>query len=281
MFDTKVAKTSSYVEIWKYDKPVSQNELVSQKEKKSAKRKSFEELTPTEKQKQLSRLKKHRQEAKWRLLRLIDTNFDLKTSFITLTTKENIQDRDQFNKLFMQFVKRYNYWVFQTKTAQLKYVACLERQKRGSWHAHCLFFDVPFVPHKELSRIWKQGAVRINKLNELDDVANAGRYCVKYMEKGIGQELLESLGKKSYLHSNNLKSPIEFRYLSGKPLVVDPSLVAFETEYDSKVFFKHELISNPVHYFKIPIHQANQEAVKKLLSNRSFENLNIEDRVYN
>ena len=31
-----------------------------------------------------------------------------------------------------------------------------------------------------------QGAVRINKLNKLDDSSNAGRYVAKYMEKGIG-----------------------------------------------------------------------------------------------
>ena len=30
-------------------------------------------------------------------MRLVDTNFDKRTSFLTLTTKENIQDRNQFN----------------------------------------------------------------------------------------------------------------------------------------------------------------------------------------
>ena len=45
-------------------------------------------------------------------MRLVDTNFDKRTSFLTLTTKENIQDRNQFNLLFDKFIKRLNYKIF-------------------------------------------------------------------------------------------------------------------------------------------------------------------------
>jgi hypothetical protein len=72
--------------------------------------------------------------------------------------------------------------------AIITYISVLERQKRGAWHAHILLFNFPYVPHKDLLRIWGHGAVRINKLDSLDDSSNAGRYVAKYMEKGIGQE---------------------------------------------------------------------------------------------
>ena len=44
-------------------------------------------------------MKKTRLEAKWNLLRLVDCNFDDTTSFLTLTTKENISKRNEFKDL--------------------------------------------------------------------------------------------------------------------------------------------------------------------------------------
>lgn len=58
---------------------------------------------------------KTRQNAKWNLLKLIDTNFDDKTSILTLTTKENIMNRNEFNKLFDKFITHLNYNVFGLK----------------------------------------------------------------------------------------------------------------------------------------------------------------------
>ena len=78
-------------------------------------------------------------------MRIIDTNFDSKTSFLTLSTKENIQDRNQFNLLFDKFIKRLNYKIYNSKKRLLKYIAVLEKQKRGAWHVHIMLFDFPFV----------------------------------------------------------------------------------------------------------------------------------------
>lgn len=88
----------------------------------------------------------------------------------------------------------------------IKYIAVLERQK-GERGMHTFSFFVSFVPHKDLLAIWRLGAVRINKLDSLDDSSNAGRYVSKYMEKGIGQELLESLGKRHFIPLAIYKSP--------------------------------------------------------------------------
>ncbi len=59
-------------------------------------------------------------------------------------------------------------------------------------------FDIPFIAHKELMKIWGLGGVWINKI-DVDTKENRGRYVSKYFEKGIGQELVESYGKKIFL----------------------------------------------------------------------------------
>lgn len=255
MYNKRILRTNEYTEIWEYSKVVqTKGELIekeNQEEKEPTKRKKFDELTKEEQEVRLAIMKKKRREAKWRLQRIIDTNFDSKTSFLTLTTKENITDRDEFTALFKTFVKRFNYHVFHTKKSKLKYCGCLERQKRGSYHIHLLLFDVPYVPHKKLLELWGLGAVRINHLDKLDDSANAGRYVSKYMEKGIGDSLLESFGKNSYLRSRNLKLPNEEKFTDFKPLDIDENSVVYESDYVSKIFLDGELIDNPVHYRKI------------------------------
>lgn len=247
------------MEIWEYEKPIfTKGELLETKEqvnidKEKTKRKTFDELTTDEQEKRLDRMNKTRQEAKWRILRLVDCNFDDRTSFLTLTTKENIQDRDEFCNYFKSFIKRYNYQVFNSKKSKLRYLAVLERQKRKAWHVHILLFGVPFVPHKELLEMWGLGAVRINRLDNLDEVSNAGRYVAKYMEKGIGQELLESFGKKAYLSSRNLLRPEESKIFLKDNLEFKQSAILYETEYVSKIFRDGNLIDNPVRYRKIRI----------------------------
>jgi hypothetical protein len=259
-YNRKIIRTSSYLEIWEYESPIFSNdttqideEYISLKEKK--KRRTFEELTTAEQDERIKRISNTRKNSKWKLQRLIDTNFDERTSFLTLTTKENIQNRYEFNLLFDKFIKRLNYNIYHSKKRLIKYIAVLERQKRGAWHAHILLFSFPFIPHKELLTIWGLGAVRINKLNSLDDSSNAGRYVAKYMEKGIGQELLESLGKKAFYSSRNLQKPEEIKLFTSESLddLVKNEDILFESNYISKVFRNGHLIDNKVKYKKIKL----------------------------
>lgn len=261
-YNQKIVRSGSYYEIWEYEKPIFiQDEFIeddtpeqTQNDNKEInKRKSFDELSDEEQTERLRRMSKTRLDVKWKLLRLVDINFDDKTSFLTLTVKENIKDRDEFTKLFKAFIKRYNYHVFDTKKRVLKYIAVLEKQRRGAWHSHIILFSVPYTEHKKLLEIWGHGSVRINKLDQLDDLSNAGRYVIKYMEKGIGQELLESFGKKSYFRSRNLKKPEENKIFLKEQLKFDDSLVLYETDYNSKIYRDGRLINNPVKYRKIKI----------------------------
>ena len=148
-YNRKIIRTSSYLEIWEYESPIFSNdttqideEHISLKEKK--KRRTFEELTTAEQDERIKRISNTRKNSKWKLQRLIDTNFDERTSFLTLTTKENIQNRYEFNLLFDKFIKRLNYHIYHSKKRLIKYIAVLERQKRGAWHAHILLFSFPF-----------------------------------------------------------------------------------------------------------------------------------------
>ncbi|MCC7667184.1 MULTISPECIES: Rep protein [Liquorilactobacillus] len=260
MYNRKIIKTKGYTEIWDYKFPVpTKGELVEENDSKKEviKRRSFEELSQEEQSERLKNMQKKRREAKWRLQRIIDSNFDNHTSFLTLTTKRNIQDRDEFTALFKSFVKRFNYSVYHTKKRKLAYCGTLERQKRGAFHMHLILFNIPFVPHNQLLELWGLGAIRINHLENLDDVSNAGRYVSKYLSKGIGENLLESFGKNSYLRSRNLKMPVEEKFTDFKPLVIESEMVLDEQEYTSKVYVNHEFIDNPVHYRKIKNREEN------------------------
>ena len=140
-YNQKIVRTNSYVEIWEYEKPIfNKDKFIEVSDsiikKENSKRKTFDELTTEEQNKRLERMSKTRLEAKWKLLRLVDCNFDDKTSFLTLTTKKNIEDRNEFTSLLKTFIKRFNYNIFNTKKSELKYLTVLERQKRNAWHAH-------------------------------------------------------------------------------------------------------------------------------------------------
>lgn len=257
-YNKKIVRTSSYIEIWEYDKPIfSKGKSISDtdtKNKEKSQRRTFDELTPEEQEQRLERMKKTRLEAKWNLLRLVDCNYDDNTSFLTLTTKENISDRNHFKDLLKTFIKRFNYHIFNTKKSKLKYLTVLEKQKRGAWHAHILLFSVPYVPHHQLLELWGHGAVRINKV-DVDSKENRGRYVTKYFEKGIGQELLENFGKQAYFSSRNLKKPDEDKFYTYEDFNYDSSVVLYETEYTSKVYKDGQYFDNHVKYKKIKLEE--------------------------
>ncbi|HFH8181661.1 TPA: Rep protein, partial [Streptococcus agalactiae] len=101
LYNKKIVQTPSYLEIWEYGTPIK---IGFTKKKTSSKtNKKIDDID------KLKRLVKSRKNAKHELMRLIDTNFDERlTKFITITTKENIQDRKIFNQEFDKFMKRLN-----------------------------------------------------------------------------------------------------------------------------------------------------------------------------
>lgn len=122
--------------------------------------------------------------------------------FVTLTFEENITDLKKANYLFLKFIKRLRY-----KTGRdFKYLAVIEFQKRGSVHYH-MISDLGYIKKSELSDIWSNGFVYINRIKHVDDL---GAYLIAYIgkkgkKKNKDFELLKR--NKAYLRSNNLKKP--------------------------------------------------------------------------
>lgn len=265
-YNTKIIRTSSYVEIYEYSKPISKK---TKKENSITLINNTNEITDKTNDKSkrneedsIRRMALTRKRSKAELVRLIDTNCDNRTSFLTLTVKENIINRNTFSTMFDKFITRMNYNFLNTKQRKLKYIAVLEKQKRGAYHVHMLIFDIGFLKHSELMKVWGHGGVRINKLNSLDDSSNAGRYVSKYMEKSIGQELLESKGKKSYYCSHNLNKPVVSTLLLNHDDIIaltNSENVSYSSEYKSKVYRDGEFIENLVKYKKIKLDMEEEQ----------------------
>ncbi|MGV9033744.1 rolling circle replication-associated protein [Lactococcus lactis] len=256
-YNRKIIQTASYIEVYEYEKIIftrDENTKNTEPKKERKKKRNFDELSTEEQNERLERISKTRKNSRFEVMRLVDTNFDKRTSFLTLTTKENIQDRNQFNLLFNKFIKRLNYKIFKSKKQQLHYLAVLEKQRRRAYHAHIMLFDFPFIPQSDLVRIWGLGGVWINKI-DVDSKENRGRYVSKYFEKGIGQELLESYGKKSFYSSRNLKKPEVLKFVTFEETenIIKHNEVLYETEYSGKIFKNGELLENRIKYKKIKI----------------------------
>lgn len=142
-----------------------------------------------------------------RLRRLINANVwrygEISPKFLTLTFKENITCTKEANDHWMKFIKRLNYNIFKSKKAVLKYSVVVEFQKRGAVHYHAIFYNLPFVDASKLSDIWGHGFIKINRI---DNVDNIGAYVTKYLSKNKGQGLEE---KKSNFSSRGLIQPKE------------------------------------------------------------------------
>jgi hypothetical protein len=137
--------------------------------------------------------------------RLICTNFDSGSKFVTLTfdndREHDIQDVQASNAYFKKFVLRMKY-----RYPDFKYVSVIEFQdknERGSVHYH-MICNLPFLKKSELAKIWGGGFVKINRIDKVD---NVGAYVIKYMTSDMDDKRL--CGQNAYLHSRGLEKPVE------------------------------------------------------------------------
>ncbi|MFA5830391.1 MAG: hypothetical protein WC878_01020 [Candidatus Paceibacterota bacterium] len=126
--------------------------------------------------------------------------------FVTLTFAENTQNTKTANFLFSKFIKRLTYYIGEQKKSFLKYVVVTEFQKRGAIHYHAIFFNLEHVRTNVFAKIWGQGFVKMNMIN---DVSNVGAYVCKYMGKDFDDDRLD--GKKRYFCSKRLNKPTSIR----------------------------------------------------------------------
>lgn len=146
--------------------------------------------------------------ARWNLIRLVNSNFTEHDKFVTLTFAENICDLDEAHLEFDKFIKR-----MRRKYGKFKYVAVVEFQKRGAIHYH-MITDLPYIPKDTLARIWRNGFVRINDIEHVD---NVGAYISKYMTKEDRDIRLRQ--RKKYFASLNIERPLIVKGDSADPLI--------------------------------------------------------------
>lgn len=140
--------------------------------------------------------------SKWKFIRVINSNFNAMDKFITLTFAENVKDLDEANKQFKQFIQRMRY-----RYGEFKYGIAVEFQERGAVHYH-MISNLPYIPKKKLAEIWRQGIVRINAIDHVD---NVGAYISKYMTKGSDGRDERLRGRKMGFTSKNVDRPLIFK----------------------------------------------------------------------
>lgn len=193
-YSSKIVVSGDVIEIYDYD-----DEILEGFENSTSKGKGRSCMADDE-QKQINRDRVFNR-AKRDVRRLINTNMAKDSKFVTLTFAENIQDIKAANYEFKKFRQRLEYQL----GFKLKYLAVIEFQKRGAVHYHVLMFNCPYIANKELSDIWSNGHIKINKI---DNVDNVGAYVCKYMTK-TDDERLE--GEKMYFTSRSLSKPEEIK----------------------------------------------------------------------
>ena len=180
--------------------------------------------------------------AKREVRRLINANVDAwgeKPKFFTLTFAENVTDIKWANSEFKKFKQRLSRHIWRDPN-NLKYVTVIEFQKRGAVHYHVVTFNMPYIPHADLERIWGHGFV---KINAIDDCDNVGAYVTKYMTKDHDDERLRE--QKSYFSSRGLAKPveeiIEKEDLNALRVALSPNKtfeIEFQNEYVGKVSYE-------------------------------------------
>lgn len=200
-YTKKIIISGHVVEVYEYLQPILEGYTDTKKTTKGRKKsvnKNDDEIEQNNYRDQvLNRAKRN-------LRRLINCNGDSMSKFVTLTFKENVTDLDIANREFKKFIQRLNRFTKLERGVQ--YACVIEFMKNGRVHYHVIFFNLPYIKNADLRKIWGQGWVRINRV---DNVDNLGSYVVKYMNKDADDERLK--GRKSYLTSKGLYKPKEIK----------------------------------------------------------------------
>lgn len=198
--------------------------------------------------------------SKQNITRLINANLGRhgqQDKFVTLTFKENIVDHHIANAEFRKFIKRLNYKLFK-KQSGLLYVTVAERQERGAIHFHCVFFNLPYIQHAELLKIWNKtqvnGAVNVQAIEK---GGNIGAYLVKYIQKDFlaarfaeGNLLSQKeKGENLYFRSANLLKPTETS-LSEEKMQKILGELALNEAYEMRYFEQENTHRGKVSYWQ-------------------------------
>ena len=179
-------------------------------------------------------LKRSEFRAKKEVRHLVNANADWfgkeSLKFLTLTYAQEIYDIKASNRNFTNFIKRLTRFVGH----EIKYVAVIEFQDKnrgGVIHYHLMLFNVPYIPNTDIERIWGHGFIKINAIDEVD---NVGAYMVGYMGKTGGDERLYN--EKRFFRSKGLKRPKEVVVLAspGNDFEAEGYREVYKVSYENK-----------------------------------------------
>ena len=110
---------------------------------------------------------------------IINTNCDNPKNclWLTLTYKENMQNQEQLYADLKKFFMRLRYHL----DKKFEYIATIEPQARGAYHAHViLIFDKkrPFIANEVMATIWGHGFTKTTQINNVNDI---GLYLTAYL----------------------------------------------------------------------------------------------------
>lgn len=207
-YNVQIIETLTSIEVWRFEEPI----WYDFESGTGKTRRSFEELTGPEKIMSIKRREKYYTEKKHDIKRLVNCNYDHKTSFLTLTQNEESSIRDSIDRgniEFQKFIKRLKRWLNKNQPCYtLRYIATWERTKRGMIHYHIILFNFPFIPVNKLEKLWGQGFVKINQIDHVDK-SKKGLYVCKYFAKELE---FKDTKKKAYFTSRNLIKPNKFKF---------------------------------------------------------------------
>jgi len=222
----KVIVTGGVVEVYEYEKLP---ELPREKREGRNEKEFLEKYGDYEYDNTLTDRQNNMHKARNNFRRLITANFNANSRFITLTFKDNLKDVKSANNEFKKFIQRLRY----KYGKDFKYANVIQFQKRGAVHYH-MMSDLPYIPQKELEKIWRHGFVGINKITHVD---NVGAYMIRYMDKDMTDTRL--MGEKSYMTSRNLERPVEYVGDEAQMIIKALELENKKTVYNSSYTTEH------------------------------------------
>lgn len=233
-YNVKAVISGDVIEVYTYDNPVLYGYEDNKKKSKGRQAIASDEDKEKNREKVLSRASRD-------LRRIINSNIQDYSKFVTLTFKENIQDLDFANYEFKKFIQRVNY----NYKIKLQYSVVIEFQERGAIHYHALFYNLTEkLDINKIAELWGNGFIKINSIKNVD---NVGAYVCKYMTKTDDDRLK---GRKMYFNSRGLKKPQEIKE-SGIVSALVCSLQHQTPKYENKfsndynsVEYKQYIISN-------------------------------------
>ena len=225
VYDKKVVISGNVIEVYEYEESVLYGYKDTKKKSKGRQAVASDEDKYKNREKVLSRARRD-------LRRIINSNIEEYSKFVTLTFKENVQDLDIANYEFKKFIQRLNY----SYGIKLKYSVVIEFQERGAIHYHALFYNLTQkLDIDRIAALWGNGFIKINSIKNVD---NVGAYVCKYMTKTDDDRLK---GRKMYFNSRGLKKPQEIKETEIVDALVG-SLQNQSPKYENKFSNEHNSV---------------------------------------